>query len=133
MFLPVAGLIGTVKRTKNGLIKAGNLFQININAGNAIKFAFGSGGILIQDNRGLLIYLNFYGYAMNTFVLKNFSLTTNVKIYTEEVNSSLHYCYITSTSTKSSSEISLLDFTQAADFELVDVTEEQISNFTEIF
>lgn len=129
----MAGLIGTVKRTKNGLIKAGNLFQININAGKAIKFAFGSGGILIQDNRGILIYLNFYGYTMNTFVLKNFSSTTNVKIYTEEVNSSLHYCYITSTSTKSQSEISLLDFTQAADFELVDVTEEQISNFTEIF
>jgi len=129
----VAELIGTVKQTKNGLIKAGNLFQININAGNAIKFAFASGGILIQDNRGLLIYLNFYGYAMNTFVLKNFNSTTNVKIYTEEVNSSLHYCYITSTSTKSPSEISLLDFTQAADFELVDVTEEQISHFTEIF
>ena len=129
----MAGLIGTVKQTKNGLIKAGNLFQININAGNAIKFAFASGGILIQDNRGLLIYLNFYGYAMNTFVLKNFNSTTNVKIYTEEVNSSLHYCYITSTSTKSPSEISLLDFTQAADFELVDVTEEQISHFTEIF
>lgn len=131
----MAELIGVVGQNKNGLIKAGNLYLFRIPQGKAIKFSYGSGGWLVQDNRlGMLIYLNAFSYSIRAYILKSFASVSTIKIYKEKENDNIYNCYITSdfVSSDSEAEVSILDFNQKNTFNVVDVTDEQISNFTEI-
>lgn len=55
-----------------------------------------------------------------------------MKIYYEKVSADAYNCYITAASNSNESEISILDFNQRNTFNVVDVTDEQLSTLTEI-